>query len=42
MTATERAPLALEGWRLVRRMLDDMLVAIEADAETELELLEVA
>ena len=40
MTATERAHRALEGWRLVRRMLDDMTAAIEADAETELELLE--
>src|SRR5471032_1175533 len=40
MTATERAHLALEGWSLVRRMLDDMTAAIVADAETELELLE--
>ena len=41
MTATtDRAPLALDGWRLVRQMLDDMTAVIEADAETELELLE--
>src|SRR3954469_7356475 len=40
MTAPGRARLALEGWRLVRTMLDDMTAVIEADAETELELLE--
>ncbi len=40
MTATERAHLALDGWKLVRQMLDDMTAVIEADAETELELLE--
>ena len=32
--------LALDGWRLVRQMLDDMTEMVEADAETELELLE--
>src|SRR5579864_23482 len=31
---------ALEGWQLVRRMLDDMTAMIEAEAETELELVE--
>jgi hypothetical protein len=37
---TNDGKLALEGWRLVRQMLDDMTAMIEADAETELELLE--
>ena len=32
--------LALEAWRLVRRMMDDMTAMVEAEAETELELLE--
>jgi Protein of unknown function (DUF1214) len=40
MTADEHGPLALAAWRLVRQMLDDMTAMIEADAETELELLE--
>jgi hypothetical protein len=30
----------LEAWQLVRKMLDDMTAVVEADAETELELLE--
>ena len=30
----------LEAWALVRQMLDDMTAMVEADAETELELLE--
>ena len=34
------APLSLEAWRFVRQMLDDMTATVEADAETELELLE--
>jgi len=37
---TDGATLALEGWRLVRQMLDDMTAMIEAEAETEMELLE--
>ena len=40
MSAVARAPRALEAWRLVRQMLDDMTGVIEADAENELELLE--
>lgn len=40
MTTTERGHLALDAWRLVRQMLDDMTATVEADAETELELLE--
>ena len=40
MTVVDGGELALEGWTLVRRMLDDLTAAIEADAETELELLE--
>jgi hypothetical protein len=40
MTVDGGGPLALEGWRLVRQMLDDLTATIEADAETELELLE--
>lgn len=35
-----RAAATLEAWKLVRKMLDDMTAVIEADAETELELLE--
>jgi hypothetical protein len=31
---------SLEAWKLVRQMLDDMTATIEADAETELELIE--
>jgi hypothetical protein len=31
---------ALEGWRFVRQMLDDLTKTIESDAENELELLE--
>jgi hypothetical protein len=37
---TEGGRLALEGWRLVRQMLDDLTAIVESDAETELELLE--
>ena len=40
MTVVDGGALALEGWRLVRQMLDDLTATIEADAETELELLE--
>jgi Protein of unknown function (DUF1214) len=32
--------LSLEAWKLVRQMVDDMTAVIEADAETELELVE--
>ena len=40
-TAAEgAAPLSLEAWRFVRQMLDDLTASVEADAETELELLE--
>ena len=31
---------SLEAWALIRQMLDDMLAMVQADAETELELLE--
>ena len=34
------ASAALEGWGLVRRMLDDMTTMVETTAETERELLE--
>ena len=37
---TGEAPLALEAWRFVRQMLDDLTKSVEADAENELELLE--
>ncbi len=40
MTVADGGELALEGWRLVRQMLVDMTAMIEADAETEWELLE--
>ena len=40
MTVADGGKLALEGWQLVRQMLDDMTAMVEADAETELELLE--
>jgi hypothetical protein len=40
MTVPSGASNALEGWQLVRRMLDDLTQTIETDAETELELLE--
>ena len=40
MTVDDGGALALEGWKLVRQMLDDLTATIEADAETELELLE--
>ena len=40
MTPVGGGRLALEGWRLVRQMLDDLTRTIEDDAETELELLE--
>ncbi len=35
-----RGTAALEAWRQVRRMLDDLTASIESEAETELELLE--
>ncbi|MCW2669875.1 MAG: hypothetical protein JWO27_1772 [Frankiales bacterium] len=34
------APKTLEGWALVRTMLDDLAGQVQADAETELELVE--
>jgi hypothetical protein len=37
---SQRGGLALEGWRLVRQMIDDLTVSVEEEAETELELLE--
>ena len=37
---TACAANTLEAWQLVRKMLGDMTAVIEADAETELELLE--
>ncbi|MGO8872671.1 MAG: DUF1214 domain-containing protein [Acidimicrobiales bacterium] len=37
---TDGGALALEGWQLVRRMLDDLTETIRSDAENELELLE--
>jgi hypothetical protein len=40
MTVDGGGGLALEAWRFVRQMLDDMTAMVEADAETELELLE--
>jgi hypothetical protein len=40
MTVTGRGEGALEGWRFVRQMLDDLTETIESDAESELELLE--
>ena len=40
MSTTERGQLSLDAWKLVRQMLDDMTATIEADAETELELVE--
>ena len=36
----EKGRLALEGWRLVLQMLDDLTRAVETDAENEVELLE--
>ena len=40
-TAVEgAAPLSLEAWRFVRQMIDDLTVSVQAEAETELELLE--
>jgi hypothetical protein len=40
-TAVEgAAPLSLEAWRFVRQMLDDLTASVQAEAETELELLE--
>lgn len=38
--ATEGGVRSLEAWALVRQMLDDMTAMVQADAETELELLE--
>jgi hypothetical protein len=38
--ATGGGTQSLEAWALVRTMLDDMLAMVQADAETELELLE--
>jgi hypothetical protein len=40
MTVASGAPKALEGWHLVRRMLDDLTQTVETDAETEMELFE--
>jgi len=40
MTTMTEAPLALEAWRFVRQMLDDLTKSVESDAENELELLE--
>lgn len=40
MAVAEGGAIALESWRLVRRMLDDLTESIESEAETELELLE--
>jgi hypothetical protein len=40
MTETEGAERALEGWRLVRQMLDDLTRTVEEDAESAWELLE--
>lgn len=40
MAVTGGGKLALEGWRLVRHMLDDLTRSMENDAESELELLE--
>lgn len=40
MTMTAGGKLALDGWRLVRQMLDDLTKSVETEAETELELLE--
>ncbi len=40
MTVVDGGALARQGWALVRQMLDDLTATIEADAETELELLE--
>jgi Protein of unknown function (DUF1214) len=37
---TEGSSQSLDAWRSVRTMLDDMTAMVEADAETELELLE--
>ena len=38
--ATDGGSGSLEAWALVRQMLDDMVAMVQADAETELELLE--
>jgi hypothetical protein len=38
--ATDGGHGSLEAWALVRQMLDDMVAMVQADAETELELLE--
>ena len=40
MTVTDGGTLALESWKFVRQMLDDLTGTIETDAETEMELLE--
>jgi hypothetical protein len=40
MSKDGMAPGALEGWRFVRQILDDLTSAVENDAENELELLE--
>ena len=40
MSAEDQGPLTREAWRLVRQMVDDLTVSIEAEAETELELIE--
>jgi hypothetical protein len=39
-TEHELAPRTREAWQLVRTMLDDLTRIVEADAETELELME--
>jgi hypothetical protein len=39
-TVEGAAPLSLEAWRFVRQMLDDLTASVQAEAETELELLE--
>jgi len=40
VTVSGGGPLSLEAWRFVRQMLDDLTKSVEADAQTELELLE--
>ncbi len=40
MTDAQPGSRALEGWQMVRRMLDDLTASIQAEAETELELIE--
>jgi hypothetical protein len=40
VATTPMAPKTVEGWTLVRKMLDDLSAQIQAEAETELELIE--